>query len=87
MSKADLINALAEKTGLPKVALGDHIDTMFAVIIAEIRAGREVRIPNLGTFRVKNTNAREGRNPKTGEALKIPAGKKVHFKASKGLVG
>ncbi len=58
---------------------------VFAVIGEQLVAEGEVSIPGFGTFRVKETEARTGRNPQTGEPLEIAASKKVSFKIAKGL--
>lgn len=54
-----------------------------SVAAAELLAGGEVSLPNLGKLKVKETNTRTGRNPRTGEAIEIPAGRKVVFSPSK----
>lgn len=54
-----------------------------SVAAAELLAGGEVSLPGLGKLKVKETNARTGRNPRTGEAIEIPAGRKVVFSSGK----
>lgn len=85
MNKKELISAVAEKTGLPKVAVGDIIKTAGDVIQAALRKGDEAALPGLGKLTVKSRAARMGRNPKTGEEVEIPAKTVPHFSASKAL--
>jgi DNA-binding protein HU-beta len=63
------------------------VDEVLSAIEYGIENEGEVRLVGFGTFKVKNTKARTARNPRTGETVKVPAKKKVSFKASKGMGG
>ena len=84
MNKNDLINAVAE-TGLTKVDAAAAVDAVFGAIVGSLKSGDDVRLVDFGTFSVKHRPASEGRNPRTGEKLQIPAANVVKFKAGKGL--
>ena len=85
MNKTELIDAMATKTGLTKknaeVALNAFIET----VSEELVKGEKVSLVGFGTFEVSERAAREGRNPQTGETMKIAASKAPKFKAGKGL--
>lgn len=84
MNKSELINAVAA-AGLTKKDAGIAIDAVFAAIGDAMAKGETVQLLGFGTFGVKERAAREGRNPRTGETVKIPATKVPSFKAGKGL--
>ena len=86
MNKAELIQRVAKKTGLKKVDVGGLVNAMFEVIEDALKAGENVTITGFGSFKVVERKAREGRNPQTGQPIKIPAKKVVKFKPGKGLV-
>jgi len=85
MNKNELIAEVAEKTGLTKAAAGEAVDATFDAITGALKAGGEVRIIGFGNFSVTQRAATEGRNPRTGDKIKIPASKTPKFKAGKGL--
>lgn len=85
MNKAQLIDAIKASAGTPKVAIEEVIDAMTAAITREMAAGGEITLPGIGKLSVTQRAARVGRNPATGEALKIAAKKAVKFGAAKGL--
>lgn len=85
MNKNELIAAVAEQTGMTKVASGDAVDAVFDAITKSLKKGQEVRLVGFGTFAVTARKASEGRNPRTGEKIKIKASKQPKFKAGKGL--
>jgi DNA-binding protein HU-beta len=85
MNKNELIADVASKTGLTKTAAGEAVDATFDVIAAALAGGNEVKIAGFGTFVVSERAASEGRNPRTGETIKIPAQKAPKFRAGKGL--
>jgi DNA-binding protein HU-beta len=85
MFKADLINEISSKTGATKVATGVFIDEFFKAIFGALKKGDNVSLIGFGGLKVVETKAKTGRNPKTGETIKIPAGKKVKFIAGKDL--
>lgn len=84
MNKAELIEAVAKTTATKKDAQ-TAVETVFESIRGSLKKKEDVAISGFGTFRVKQTKARMGRNPKTGETIKIPAKKKIAFRASKDL--
>lgn len=87
MTKAELIKKWHESTAnTHSVAdAGVVYDSLCNIIAAELLGGGEVPLPGVGKLKVKATPARAGRNPKTGEAINIPAGRKVVFVAGKEL--
>ena len=85
MNKNDLIAKVADAASLSKADATRATDAVFDAITAALKAGDEVRLVGFGTFHVTERAASEGRNPRTGEAIKIPASKQPKFKAGKGL--
>ena len=85
MNKNDLIAAVADGTGLTKADAAKAVDSVFDTITASLKSQTEVRLVGFGTFSVANRRASEGRNPRTGEKIQIPASKQPKFKAGKGL--
>ncbi|PLX39361.1 MAG: DNA-binding protein HU [Hyphomicrobiales bacterium] len=85
MNKNELIAQVAEKTGLTKAAAGEAVDATFDAVAASLKGGEEVRIIGFGNFAVTERAASEGRNPRTGETIQIPASKTPKFKAGKAL--
>ncbi len=89
MNKSELVDALADKTGMSKTDAGKAIDALFAtdggVIASALKKGGRVQITGFGTFETKARKARTGRNPRTGETIKIKASKTPGFRAGKGL--
>ena len=83
MNKNDIVSAVATSTGLSKSDGARAIDSMLASITGALRDGDEVRLPGFGTFSVRQRKASEGRNPRTGEPIQIPASKLPKFKAGK----
>ena len=84
MNKAELIEAVSKNTCTKKEAQ-EAVEAVFDAIRSSLKKKDPVAISGFGTFKVKETKARMGRNPKTGEAIQISAKKKVAFKASKDL--
>ncbi len=85
MNKNDLVAAVADSAGLSKADSTKAVDAVFDSISASLKSGDEVRLVGFGTFSVAHRAASEGRNPRTGEKIKIPASKQPKFKAGKGL--
>ena len=85
MNKAELIAAVAEKTGLSKKDSEAAVTAALDVITAALKEGDKVQLVGFGSFEVKSRAARTGRNPKTKEAIEIPASKVPVFKAGKAL--
>ena len=85
MNKTDLINVVAAEAGLSKKDAEAAVNATLAAIAGALKNGDKVQLIGFGTFEVKDVAAREGRNPKTGEIIKIDACKKPVFSASKVL--
>ena len=86
MTKAEFVKALKEKAGLATLAQAEAAyAALFAIIKANLKKGDDVAIYGFGSFKVMKRKARKGRNPRTGQALKIPAHKTVKFTAGKAL--
>lgn len=85
MNKNDLVTAVASGTGLSKSDAAKAVDGVFDAITSALKGGDEVRLVGFGTFSVAARAASEGRNPRTGEKIAIPASKQPKFKAGKGL--
>ena len=85
MNKNDLVTAVASSTGLSKSDATKAVDGVFDAITGELKSGGEVRLVGFGTFAVSERAASEGRNPRTGDKIAIPASKQPKFKAGKGL--
>lgn len=85
MNKADLIDAIASKTGLTKVDSKLALEAFVATIQKSLSKGDRVALAGFGSFTVNKRAARKGRNPQTGEEIKIAAKKVVKFKTSENL--
>ena len=85
MNKTELIAAVAEKTGLTKKDADRVIAATFETISNAMAEGDKVQVSGFGIFDVKKREARTGHNPRTKEAIEIPASKQPAFKASKTL--
>jgi len=85
VNKNDLVAAVANNTGLSKADTAKAVDSVFEAITKSLKKGNEVRLVGFGTFIVAHRAASEGRNPRTGEKIKIPASKQPKFKAGKAL--
>ena len=85
MNKNDLVAAVADSSDLSKADAAKAVDAVFDSITSSLQGGGEVRLVGFGTFSVANRKASTGRNPRTGEAIQIPASKQPKFKAGKGL--
>jgi DNA-binding protein HU-beta len=85
VNKNDLVAQVAEDSELSKADSAKAVDAVFDAITKSLKKGQEVRLVGFGTFSVTKRRATEGRNPRTGEKIKIPASKQPKFKAGKGL--
>ena len=85
MNKTDLVNVVAAEAELTKKAAEAAVNATLDAIANALKSGDKVQLIGFGTFEVKATAAREGRNPKTGETITIAASKKPAFTASKAL--
>ncbi len=85
MNKNELIAKVADDTDLSKADATKAVDAVFDTITAQLAGQQEVRLVGFGTFSVSQRRATEGRNPRTGEKIQIPASKQPKFKAGKQL--
>ncbi|MEJ2317206.1 MAG: HU family DNA-binding protein [Gammaproteobacteria bacterium] len=85
MNKSELIDAIADAADISKAAAGRALDGMTDAITDALKKGDTVSLVGFGTFSVRERAAREGRNPRTGETIKIKASKNPAFKAGKAL--
>ena len=85
MNKNDLIGAVADGSGLSKSQASSAVESVFDSISSALKKGDEVRLVGFGTFSVAKRKASTGRNPRTGEPMKIKASNQPKFKAGKGL--
>jgi DNA-binding protein HU-beta len=85
MNKSELINAIAEESGLTKADAGRALDATLTSVTNALKAGDSISLIGFGTFSVKARSARTGRNPQTGEAIQIKASNIPSFKAGKTL--
>lgn len=83
MTKAQTVTALAEKVGVSKKEMGDILDAMAELAYKEVKKSGEFTVPGLGKLVKQNRKARMGRNPATGEEIKIPAKTVVKFRVAK----
>ena len=85
MTKTDLIAAVAEKTGLKKKDAEAAVAAILSTVAENLAKGEKVSLVGFGTFEVKERAERDGRNPSTGESIKIAASKRPVFTAGKAL--
>lgn len=85
MNKRELVDAVAEKTGLPKSGAEEAVDAVVGAISSALQSGDKVAVPGFGTFEVRERAARTGRNPQTGESMEIAASRSAAFKPASAL--
>ena len=85
MTKAELVDNVAEKVDLTKKQTEVIVNILFNSITEALSQGDKVELRGFGSFRIRSRNPREGRNPKTGDAVHIPAKRVPFFKAGKEL--
>lgn len=85
MTKADLVEEVAKVTELTRKDAEVIVDTLFESVIKALKTGDKLEVRGFGSFRVRQRNARVGRNPKTGEKVEVPAKRVPYFKPSKEL--
>lgn len=85
MNKAELIASVADKTGFTRKDAEKAVNALWASVTEALVAGEKVQIVGVGTWEVKERNARTGVNPRSGEKINIPATKAPVFKAGKAL--
>ena len=81
MTKVRLINEVSEETGLSKTDTANALEGLLRSIQKELQQGNKIKIMRLGTFKIFQLRARDGHNPRTGEAMKIPEKVIVRFRA------
>lgn len=85
MTKADLVEKVAKEADMTKKDAEKLVEIIFESIISTLNDGEKIELRGFGSFRVRERNARKGRNPKTGEAVNIPAKRVAYFKPGKDL--
>jgi DNA-binding protein HU-beta len=85
MNKAELIDSVAASANLSKADAGRAVDAIVNAVTAALKKGQQVSVVGFGTFSVKHRSARSGRNPRTGETIRISASNVPGFKAGKAL--
>jgi DNA-binding protein HU-beta len=85
MNKSEFVDAVAESADIPKSTAGKAVDAMVDVISKSLKQGQQVSLVGFGTFLTRDREARQGRNPRTGETIQIKASRVPSFKAGKGL--
>lgn len=85
MTKSELVSAMSEKTGVSKKDAAASIDAFVEIISDVLKHGDKLQLVGFGTFEVSERAARTGRNPQTGEDIKIPAAKIPKFNAGAAL--
>lgn len=83
--KAEIVDRIAELTGMPKTRVALCYETLFDLIGEDLARGEKVNVPGFGTFQLSELKERTGRNPATGDPITIRASKTVRFKPSKNL--
>jgi len=85
MNNSDLADKLATEAGVTKADAKKAVDAIFVAIAEAAAAGEEISLNGFGKFKVKDSPAREGRNPSTGETIQIGASKKLTFAPAKAI--
>lgn len=85
MTKADLVERVAKEAEMTKKDAEQLVEIIFSSIIDTLNGGDKIELRGFGSFRVRERNSRKGRNPKTGEAVDIPAKRVAYFKPGKEL--
>ena len=85
MNKTELIEEVANRTGLKKTEAGNVIDSFLQIVEQTLQAGDRLQVTGFGTFELRDRAARTGHNPRTGEAVRIPPAKTIVFKPGKSL--
>lgn len=87
MNKAELVDSIAGKSGLSKADAAKALDALVESVTEGLSNGDRISLVGFGSWSVEQRGARMGRNPRTGDAIQIPAKKIVKFKAGAGLSG
>ncbi len=83
MNKAELVDRVGEKTGLPRRVARQAVESFVAAVKRSLQGGEDVHIVGFGTFKVLSRAPRRGRNPRTGQVINVPAKKAVKFSPGK----
>jgi len=84
-TKTDLVEDIAQETNLSKTKAKEAVDALLESLSQELSSGSKVTLTGFGTFQIKEQKAKRGRNPQTGEVMKIPAKNVVKFNPGKAL--
>jgi DNA-binding protein HU-beta len=87
MTKAELVAAMAEKTGMNRAQAKDALEAFINSVTTSLKRGQDVRLVGFGTFKAVNRPAGTARNPRTGETVKRPASKTCRFQVGESLKG
>ena len=87
MTKAEVVNALAVRTGMARKEAAEAVEIFLASILDALQRGEKVSLVGFGTFYVKEKNSRQGRNPRTGDKIQIPKKRVATFKPGKSFRG
>ena len=85
MTQTDIVNQLAEKSGLKKAQVKEFFNALSALAASEVKKNGEFQLPGFGKVVKATRKAREGRNPATGDVIKIPAKTTVKFRIGKAM--
>jgi len=85
MAKAEIVETVRQRVGLPQKDAAELVDSLFEMIRERMEKGEDIKLPGFGNFMVRQKRERVGRNPKTGEAIPILARKVISFKPSQVL--
>ena len=85
MTKAEIVDEIAERTGLTKKDVADTVDQFLEAVSRALASGKHIEIRGFGTFKVKDRKSRLARNPRTGESVPVPPRRVPVFKVSKEL--
>ncbi len=86
LGKGEIAQQVAQRTGMPRAQAARAVDALLESVQEAVSRGDQVRLSGFGSFKVTETKARQGRNPRTGEAIEIKAGKRVSFSPGSKLV-
>lgn len=85
MNKQDLVSSIADRCGMSKADVGKVVDATLDTITKALKKNDDLRLVGFGTFTVSSRRATEGRNPRTGQPIRIPAKKQAKFRPGKKL--
>ena len=86
MNRQELVAKIGDSTGVSKNIVNKVLDSFIEVVTQSLKANDDVRLVGFGTFSVHHRDAMEGRNPRTGAKIKIPASKRPKFKSGSPLI-